>query len=149
MLLFWIMAALISGGAALLILLRSAAAERAGGPADPELEVYRRQLAEIDELAERGLLGPDERKAAHAEAGRRLLGHAGRRTAQAPAAPGAGRRWVLAAALAAPLLALVGYLVLGSPGVPDQPYQSRLRGWLQTSRTNPGSLGPAELRAVL
>ena len=146
---FWVLAALISGGAAFLMLARSAAAERANGPADPELELYRRQLAEIDELAERGLLGPEEQRAAHAEAGRRLLGHAGRKAPETAAPLGAGRRWVLAAAVAAPLLALGGYLLLGSPGDPDQPYAERLRGWLQVSRTDPGRLSLPEMRAVL
>ena len=149
MLLFWTLAALISGGAALLMLARAAAAERASGPADPELELYRRQLAEIDELAERGLLGAEEQRAAHAEAGRRLLGHASRRGPAAQAPLGTGRRWVLAAAIAAPLLAMCGYLALGSPSLPDQPYQSRLRGWLETSKTDPGRLALPEMRAVL
>ena len=149
MLLFWTLAALLSGGAALLILARSAGAERASGPADPELDVYRRQLSEIDELADRGLLGPEEQRAAHAEAGRRLLGHAGRGKASAPAPPGTGRRWVLAAAVAAPLLALGGYMILGSPGFPDEPYRDRLKGWVATSRTDPSRLSLPELRAVL
>jgi cytochrome c-type biogenesis protein CcmH len=149
MLLFWILAAVLSGLAALLMLFRAARAERASAPDDPELEVYRRQLAEIDELAERGLLGPEERRAAHAEAGRRLLGQAGRQGSGAAAPAGSGRRWVLAAAVTAPLLALGGYLALGSPGVPDQPYKERLQGWLEASRNDPGKLTMPELRAVL
>jgi cytochrome c-type biogenesis protein CcmH len=147
--LFWAVAALIAGGAALLMLARASAAERSAAPVDPELEVYRRQLGEIDELAERGLLGPDEQRAAHAEAGRRLLGQAGRRQDEARAPAGAGRRWVLAAAIAAPLLALGGYMVLGSPGFPDQPYKSRLAGWLAASRSSPMSLTVPQMRAVL
>jgi cytochrome c-type biogenesis protein CcmH len=149
MLLFWTLAAAISGGAALLVLLRARAAERTSGPADPQLEVYRRQLAEIDDLAERGLLGPDEHKAAHAEAGRRLLAEARRGRPAAAAPAGAGRRWVLAAAVAAPLVALAGYLALGSPGFPDQPYRERLKGWLATSRVDPTRLSAPELAAVL
>ena len=69
MLLFWILAGLISSGAALLILSRAARAGGGAAPADPTLEVYRRQLAELDDLADRGLLGEEERKAARAEAG--------------------------------------------------------------------------------
>jgi cytochrome c-type biogenesis protein CcmH len=149
MLLFWILAAALSGLAALLMLFRAARAERASAPDDPELEVYRRQLAEIDELAERGLLGPDEQRAAHAEAGRRLLGQAGRSRSEAAAPTANGRRWVMAAAVAAPLLALGGYLVLGSPGFPDQPYKERLKGWVEASRNDPGKLTLPELRAVL
>ena len=78
MLLFWLLAALISVAVAALIMARAAAAERRGDPLDPTLEVYRRQLTEIDDLADRGLLRPAEQVAAHAEAGRRLLGEAGR-----------------------------------------------------------------------
>lgn len=150
MLLFWVLAGLIAAGAAVLILVRARAAERATRPADPEMEVYRRQLSEIDELAERGLLGAEELKAARAEAGRRLLGHAGKAGAVSDAAaPSGGRVWIIAAAVAAPLLALAGYLAIGSPGLPDQPYLARLKGWQTTARTDPTSLTIAQMQAVL
>jgi cytochrome c-type biogenesis protein CcmH len=149
MLLFWTLAAALSGLAALLMLTLAARADRGSGAPDAELEVYRRQLAEIDELADRGLLGAEERRAAHAEAGRRLLGQAGRGANEAASPAGSGRRWVLAAALLVPLLALGGYLALGSPGLPDQPFRERLKGWLEASRTDPGRLTLPELRAVL
>jgi cytochrome c-type biogenesis protein CcmH len=150
MLLFWILAGLISSGAALLILLRAARAGGEAAPLDPTLEVYRRQLSEIDELAERGLLGPDERRAAHAEAGRRLLGEA--EHAPDPATdlkPRAARTLVLAAAIAAPLLALGAYLMIGKPGLPDMPYQKRLKSWEMVSRSDPSRLGLPEMAAVL
>ena len=150
MLLFWTLAGLISSGAALLILMRAARAARNGSDADPTLEVYRRQLAEIDELAERGLLGQAEHKAARAETGRRLLGEAERPGARGPglASPTA-RRLVLAAAVAAPLAALIGYLMTGTPGLPDMPYQSRLASWKTVSARDPGSLTLPEMAAVL
>ena len=72
MLLFWIAAVLLSAAAAALIV-RYSAREAQGGAVDPAAAVYRRQLDEIDELAGRGLLIEDERKAAHAEAARRLI----------------------------------------------------------------------------
>ncbi|HEX4097497.1 MAG TPA: c-type cytochrome biogenesis protein CcmI [Caulobacteraceae bacterium] len=147
MLLFLIVAGLISSGAALLILLRAARTGRVGAPADPTLEVYRRQMAEIDELAERGLLGHDELRAARAETGRRLLGEAERRQVPAPGlSAGAARRLVLIAAVAAPLVALVAYLMTGTPGLPDMPFQARLNSWRQT---NPGRLSLPEMAAVL
>ena len=94
MILFWILAALVSGAAALLVLSRAARAEKGASPSDPTLDVYRRQLAEIDDLAERGLLGEEERKAARAEAGRRLLGAAERRPGDGRPLSGApSRRW--------------------------------------------------------
>ena len=88
MILFWLIAALLSGGATVLILARAAGRREAA--ADPSLEVYRRQLTEIDDLAERGLLGPEEQRSAHAEAGRRLL-RAAEEAPKAPVTPTLGR----------------------------------------------------------
>ncbi len=143
---FWILAALVSGLAAFLILARAALAERGPPPADPALGVYRRQLEELDDLADRGLLGEDERRSARAEAGRRLIGEADRALAAAPA-PGEDRvkRLVVWVAVLAPALALTLYLALGSPGLPDQPYQERLRTW----RANPSRLDLPKMVAVL
>jgi cytochrome c-type biogenesis protein CcmH len=47
--------------------------------------------------------------------------------------------------LAAPLAAAGLYLVVGSPGTPDQAYAERLRAW----RAAPETLGPTEAAAVL
>jgi len=150
MLLFLILAGLISGGAALLILLGAARAGRTAMAGDPTLEVYRRQLSEIDEMAERGLLGEAERKAARAEAARRLLGEAGRAGEGGPALPPkAARRVVLAVAVAAPILALVAYLMTGAPGLPDMPYQARLKSWKMVASTDPGRLTLPQMAAVL
>ena len=150
MLLFLILAGLISGGAALLILLRAARAGRAGAASDPTLEVYRRQLAEIDDMAERGLLGDDERKAARAEAGRRLLAEAERPDEARPGlSSAAARRLVLAAAIAAPLTALAAYLMTGTPGLRDMPYKARLKSWEMVSRADPSRLALPEMAAVL
>ena len=61
----WIAAALVSAGLAALIVHRAARA-RGRRPAgeNPALAVYRRQLAEIDDLADRGLLAEAERRGA-------------------------------------------------------------------------------------
>ena len=150
MLLFLILAGLISSGAALLVLLGAARAGRPGAAVDPTVEVYRRQLAEIDELVDRGLLGDDERRAAHAEAGRRLLSEAERPDARPQGlSPKTGRRLVLAAAIAAPIVALAAYLMTGSPGLPDMPYQDRLKSWKAVSASDPGRLGLPQMAAVL
>ena len=150
MLLFLILAGLISSGAALLVLLGAARAGRPGAPADPTLEVYRRQLVEIDELVDRGVLGEDERKAAHAEAGRRLLNEAERPSARPPGLSARiARRLVLAAAIAAPIAALAAYLLTGAPGLPDMPYQARLKSWKAVSATDPGRLSLPQMAAVL
>src|SRR5205085_1367908 len=105
MLLFWAVAGVLAAAAAGLILMRAAGASAEAGAADPAPALYRRQLAEIDDLADRGLMGDPERKAARAEAGRRLLA-----ATDAPAptwsADPAARRMVLLAVVAAPALAL-------------------------------------------
>ena len=146
---FSIAAVLLSALAALLILQRASGAARRTD-ADPTLALYRRQLGEIDDLAERGLLAEGELKAARAEAARRLLG-------AAKAEPDAGgaaqprvsrplRLAVLAGAVAAPVLAAALYLVLGKPGLHDQPFADRLNAWRQG---DPSQLGPGEMAAVL
>jgi cytochrome c-type biogenesis protein CcmH len=152
---FSIAAVLLSGVAALLILQRAAGAARRP-EVDPTLTLYRRQLDEIDDLADRGLLAQGELRAARAEAGRRLLNAAQTSTAH-PAAvaqadtigPGASRalrRAILACAIAAPLLAMGLYLYRGSPGAPDQPFNARLKTWTQA---DPGQLTAQQLAAVL
>ena len=150
MLLFLILAGLISSGAALLMLLGAARAARPGAPADPTLDVYRRQLVEIDELVDRGVLGEDERKAAHAEAGRRLLNEAERPSARPPGLSlTIARRLVLVVAVAAPIVALAAYLMTGAPGLPDLPYQARLKSWKAISAIDLGRLSPPQVAAVL
>ncbi|WP_411288249.1 c-type cytochrome biogenesis protein CcmI [Phenylobacterium sp.] len=145
MFLFWVVAGVISAAAAGLTLFRAARAASAVEAADPTPILYRRQLAEIDDLADRGLLGEAERKSAHAEAGRRLLGAADA-PVEAWTAEAAGRRPVLAAVVAAPALALGLYLALGSPGLADQPYAPRLAAWRGGDLA---TLKPAEIAAVL
>ena len=149
---FSIAAVLLSALAAALILQRAAAAARRSD-ADPTLAVYRRQLSEIDDLAERGLIGESELKAARAEASRRLLGAAQNarndEPAQAAAAPRASRSlrlWILAGAIIVPAVATGLYLKLGSPGSADQPFADRLKTW---SQTDPNQLTPAQMAAVL
>jgi len=148
MIVFWVAAGVLSAAVAGLILSRARAASQlspTGEAGDPTAILYRRQLAEIDDLAERGLMGEAERKSAHAEAGRRLLA-----AADAPAAPWTAdpkaRAAVLAAVVLAPAGALAVYLMLGSPGMSDQPFAQRMKGWVAT---NPAELGPQELAAVL
>ena len=140
---FWIAAAALSAAVGWLMLHGARAAERHAGEGDPSLSVHRRQLAEIDDLAARGLLPEDEVRAARAEAGRRLLAAAD--DAQ-PAPTAGGRRLALVAAGAAPLLALGLYLASGTPGLDDQPYARRLAEW---RAGDPDQLDPPRIAAVL
>ena len=145
---FWIAAALLSALGAALVLYRAARLARRP-TADPTVDVYRRQLSEIDELADRGLLADAERKLARAEAARRLLSAADAAQTQpvAPSVSKAVRLWVILAAVAAPLAAVGVYMLLGSPGAPDQPFAARLKTW--RSAPDPTQLTPPELAAVL
>jgi cytochrome c-type biogenesis protein CcmH len=149
MIVFWVAAGVLSAAVAGLVLSRAARAasqlESFGDAADPTPILYRRQLAEIDDLAERGLMGEAERKSAHAEAGRRLLA-ATDAPLQAWTADPKARRWTLIVVVAAPALALIVYLSLGSPGMADQPFAARLKSW---QAANPTELQPQELAAVL
>jgi cytochrome c-type biogenesis protein CcmH len=145
MIVFWVAAGVLSAAAAGLILSRAASAARSGEAQDPTAVLYRRQLAEIDELAERGLMGEAERKSAHAEAARRLLAATDAPQKAWTPDPKA-RRGVLAAVIAAPALALVVYLLVGAPGLPDQPFAARMKQWLAA---NPSQLSVPELAAVL
>ena len=143
---FWIAAAVLSAatGAAMLLFARRGASAGAAGQQDPTTSAYERQLHEVDDLAARGLLGPHEREAARAEAARRLLQAA--RRSSTPSQPGRTARWAAPAlAAAAPLLAMVIYLGVGRPALPDQPFRERVAQW----RAAPERLGPAEAAAVL
>ena len=145
MIAFWAMAGVLSALAALLVLFRSARAAALAEPVDATPVLYRRQLAEIGDLAERGMLGEAEKKSAEAEAARRLLAAADR-PAEVWTAGGPGRGPVLTAVIAAPALALGLYLALGSPGMADQPFAGRLAHW---KATDPRSLNPPEMAAVI
>lgn len=145
MIVFWIAAGVLSAAAAGLILSRAAGAAAEGEAQDPRPILYRRQLAEIDDLAERGLLAEAERNSARAEAARRLLAAADAPTSAWTAGTG-GRGAVLAAVAVAPALALVVYLMIGAPGAPDMPFAKRMQAW---QATNPAELSAPELAAVL
>ncbi len=141
--LFWTAAAVLAGLCAVLVLVFSArAAKRAmGAGEDPARALYRRQLHDLDDLVDRGLLAEGEREAARAEAGRRLL------TLEAAQPEKVGKPLLpFIAAGAAALAALGLYLWQGSPGVADQPFKARIERWKTTPINN---LRPDEMAAVL
>jgi len=144
MIAFWIAAAGLSAVVAALML-RGAARASLGVGDDASLAVHKRQLSEIDDLAERGLLADAELKGARAEAGRRLLAAADHQAAWPPANPRL-RPLVLVLAAAGPLAALGIYGVVGGFGVADQPYVKRVAQWRKTDATQ---LEPAQIAAVL
>src|SRR5260221_4553308 len=143
MITLWIAAALIAAGAAALIVQRGLDAARLANVADPALGVLRRQLAEIDELADRGLIPADELNGARAEAGRRLLAAAD--GAAPPPSAGVGRGHLVILAALPAVLAIGLSLLVGSPALPDQPFARRLQAW----RAHPERYSPTELAAAL
>lgn len=143
MIIFWICAALLAAGAAAAVLYGAARASAQVAGDDPTLGVYRRALAEIDDLADRGLVATDESRAARAEAGRRLLAAADRHVL--PITRSLRPSSLIACVAAAPILAVVVYLSLGSPGVPDQPFSRRLAAW----RAHPEAASAPQLAAAL
>lgn len=145
MIAFWVVAGVLSAAAAGLVLWRAARAVAPVDVRDPSLGLYRRQLDEIDDLADRGLLGEAERASAHAEAARRLLA-ADSATQASWTDGGRARGAIVAVAALAPLLAMGVYFAVGAPGTPDQPFSKRLDAWRSSS---PASLAPAQMAAVL
>lgn len=146
MIAFWIAAALLSA-AVIALIVYFAGREPQSSRIDPAASVYRRQLDEIDELAGRGLLGEDERKSAHAEAARRLLG-AGELTPETEPSRTI-RLAVLGAGVVAALAAMGVYLFIGAPGQPDMPFGARAIQWQAIAKDDPGRLDPERLAVVL
>jgi cytochrome c-type biogenesis protein CcmH len=147
MIIFWICIALVSAAAAALILQGAAELGRVGPEAeDPSLAVYRRQIREIDDLADRGLIEPEEQQSTRTEAARRLLGASDRAVAPVSAERPSARLSVLAVAGLIPVLALGVYMVFGAPGLADQPFAKRLAEW---RKGDPSALTGEQLLVVL
>ncbi len=139
----WIAAALVSAALASLIVQRAVGAAQTSRGANPALAVYRRQMAELDELAERGVLAEVEQRSVRAETGRRLLAAAQR---SEPPLRRSGPGVIMIAAAAAPLAAFAAYLILGAPSYPDQPFKARLAGW---RAADPQTLAAPQMAAIL
>ena len=83
--------------------------------------IYEDQLAEVDRDAARGLLGPDEARAARAEVERRLLDAARRERAEGERVSRGGRLALVALAGLLPVGAGALYLGIGNPGLSSAP----------------------------
>ncbi len=93
-----------------------------------DLSVYRAQLGELERDQERGLLGPEEARAARLEVERRMLAaDAGGRAERLPAPGLARRHWgtALILLLTLPALSAVLYGRLGRPDLPALPFAQR------------------------
>jgi len=142
-LILWLVIALMTVSALALVLVPLVLRHRrAPRRVEFDLAVYRDQLEELESDRARGLVGEDQSEAARLEIQRRMLAASkqeGGETAAAdgtagvaavgtedvaPEPSGAGRNWLLMAAVGAaiPALAVAVYLVLGSPGTPGKPF---------------------------
>ena len=140
MMVFWILTGLATALAALLVL---TGARRGADVVDLEPDLASRELAELDRMRARGLLTEDNWIAARAEAGRRLLATPApvERAASGPN----DRRWTLAGLGLMTAATLAVYALVGTPGLPDQPYERRIDAWAASTET----LEPVQIAAVL
>ncbi len=122
----WLILALMTAAvvAALLRPLAGVQAPSAASAFAADIAIYKDQLAEIDADVARGILQPAEAETARREVSRRLLAHADI-PAELPATRMSPRALAAGIAAVLPLAALSGYLWLGSPGLPAQPYAER------------------------
>lgn len=112
---------------ALLVLLRPlvATATVAAARSEYDLMVYKDQLGEIARDVERGLLSPVQADAARTEIQRRMLAAADGDKGAKKGIAKAGKAAPIAIGLLLPLLAIMVYLPLGAPELPDRPYAGR------------------------
>ena len=138
MLLFWMLAALLTVGTVLAVarpLLRrpEAVAETVVARSAADVALYKQRLAEIEGDRARGLISDAEADAARTETARRLLASSEptSETAADASVPVAAdqrgtERAFFAVAMLMPLIALSIYAALGSPGLPGKPVAERL-----------------------
>ncbi len=125
----WLVFVLMTAAAVLAVLLPLARRAPAGGGTD--MAVYRDQLDEIARDRATGLIGEQEAEAARVEVSRRLIAAADAAEVEKNATAGSPmwrRRWTAIAGLVlVPVGAVALYLSLGSPQLPGEPLQARLR----------------------
>lgn len=126
----WFVLALMTAAAIFAVLwpLGSSSNIRAGS----DIAVYRDQLDELDRDRAAGLIGETEAHAAKLEISRRLIAAADAAELPDPVSRGASPLWrrramAVVAVVFLPAAAAALYLVLGSPQLPGQPLEARLR----------------------
>ena len=92
---------------------------------NPDVALYRAQLAEVDRDVSRGVLDADDAERARTEIARRLIS-ANRRGPDVQGSTGPGRGLAITCLAALLLISGATYLTIGSPGEPDQPLSQRI-----------------------
>ncbi len=132
----WIILLAMTAAAVMVVLWPLSRHSAVRGQADPNVQFYRDQIAEIERDRERGALLPAEAEAAMAEAGRRLLRATGLEdTASAAVGEPALRRRRAVSTLAlsvVPILAIAVYGAYGSPHIFDRPVATAPQQQAQT-----------------
>jgi cytochrome c-type biogenesis protein CcmH len=123
----WLVFALMTAAAVFAVLWPLSRRAPAAGGSD--IAVYRDQLDEIARDRAAGLIGEAEAEAAKVEVSRRLIAAADAAELELPASGGLWRRRLtaVAALVLVPAGAAALYLVLGSPQLPGEPLEPRLR----------------------
>lgn len=146
MVIFWIVAAALTLGVGALLLrpLLAPASDR-NEAANPDIEIYKSQLKELDRDEVSGAIAGSEAKSARAEISRRLLAASDESQASASGLSSRQRAAILVlVCLIMPSLAALVYLQKGSPHYAAQPYTDRngeaelwtqyARAYMQTER---------------
>jgi cytochrome c-type biogenesis protein CcmH len=126
----WFPLALMTAAAVFVVLWPLGRARLAPASGGGDLAVYRDQMRELERDRSAGLIGRTEAEAARVEISRRLLAAADAQAQAQSASPAPWRRRFIAVAalVAMPLGAVALYLMLGFPGLPDQPLAARAVG---------------------
>ncbi len=124
----WLLFVPLAGAAVLAVLAPLAGRSAPVDRVDTDRAFYREQIAEIERERAEGRLDAKDAEAARTEAARRLLRAADAQEvgSRPPSARRARVVAALATALLAPLAAVLLYLRVGSPELPDQPLADRL-----------------------
>jgi cytochrome c-type biogenesis protein CcmH len=133
MILFWIIAGVLTLAAAVVLAAPLFDTRKFKSEDAFALEVYRDQLGELTRDEQRGLLTPEQAKAAQIEIERRILALDEGKKFQ-PARP-PSHHLTLAMAVVLPLAGFGLYLMLGSPHLPSQSAMDRLAE--ERARTSP------------
>jgi cytochrome c-type biogenesis protein CcmH len=117
----------LAAAAALALPLARRGGRRGAARAEYDLEVYRRQLAELETDRARGQIGTEQAQTARAEIERRVLALGGAGGDEEASGTTPRGRWLAVAAVAVgvPVLSFAVYALVGTPGAPDRPLVER------------------------